>query len=214
MTLQLNFFDNSILDLVPIIIQYIFYESDIAEDILGDVIHFMRHLSKNAMIKIEKKIILNGISVISSGKRNGNSHVFINLLKEYALWFSTPSQKIFHLAKRKSNEVNLIDRMETCLKEKKNSKLERKTKKHLQNSQIMNDILFSLPNADTGLVTTIESVVLLLDTSKLSIYNLLANRSSISSSLPRFKRCKETSSEESFKCEDGLESDVKKITNI
>lgn len=78
----------------------------------------------------------------------------------------------------------------------------------------MNDKLSRLPNTDTGLVTTIESVVLLLDTNKLSIYNLLTNRSSISSSLPRFKRYKETSSEESFKCEDGLESDVKKLTNI
>lgn len=78
----------------------------------------------------------------------------------------------------------------------------------------MNDKLSRLPNTDTGLVTTTESVVLLLDTNKLSIYNLLANRSSTSSSLPRFKRYKETSPEESFKCEDGLESDVKKLTDI
>lgn len=210
---DLNLFDNYIPNLVPIIKPYIFYESDVTEDISRDIVHFMRYLSKNATIKIDKVFILNDIGGIPSGERNDNSHVFINLSQEYSSLISALSQKISCLAKREPDSENLIDRMELYLKEKQIRQLEKKTKKHLQDLQIMNAVLSNLSNTATGLITTIESAALSSDTNNPLIYNLLTDRSLISSSLPRFKRHKEISFKEIFNNEEE-DFDAKKLSNI
>lgn len=211
---DLNLFDNSIPNLVPIIKPYIFYESDATEDISRDIVHFMRYLSKDAIVIIDKVFILNSIGGIPSGERNDNSHVFINLSQEYPSLTETLSQKISHLAKRQPDSENLIDRMELYLKEKQITKLEKKTKEHLQDLQIMNAVLSNLSNTATGLITTVESAALSSDTNNPLIYNLLTDRSLISSSLPRFKRRKETSFEEIFNNTDKDELDIKRLPNI
>lgn len=210
---DLNLFDNSIPNLVPIIKPYIFYEAEAAEDISKDVVHFMGHLSKSAMIKIDKVFILNGIGGIPSGERNDNSHVFVNLSQEYKSLTKTLSHKISYLANRKPDSENLIDRMELYLKEKNISKLENETKEHLQDLEIMNAVLSNLSNTATGLITTIESAALPSDTNNPLIYNLLTDRSLISSSLPRFKRRKEISFEESIKYENEDKLDVKELSS-
>lgn len=211
---DLNLFDNSIPNLVPIIKPYMFNEKDATEDMSGDMIHFMRHLSKNVVPTIDKFFILNNIGGIPSGERNDNAHVFINLSQEYKSLTKTLTHEISALAKREPESEDLIDRMEIHLKEEEIAELENTTKEHLQDLHIMNAVLSNLSITATGLITTIESAALSSDTNNPLLYNLLTDRSLISSSLPRFKRHKKCSFEQFLEEEEEHEVSLKTSKSI
>ncbi|CAL9735915.1 amino-acid acetyltransferase, mitochondrial [Monosporozyma servazzii] len=193
---NLNLFDNYIPNLVPIIKPYVFNETDATEYMSTNIVHFMKHLSKNAVPIIDKFFILNSVGGIPSGERNDNSHVFINLSQEYKSLTNALANKISLLAKREPESEDLIDRIEIHLKEEEIVESENITKEHLQDLQIMNVVLSNLLPTATGLITTVESAALSSDTNNPLLYNLLTDRSLISSSLPRFKRFKKCSFEE------------------
>lgn len=202
---DLNLFDNTIPNLVPIIKPFIFNEKDATEDMSGDMVHFMRHLSKNVVPTIDKFFILNTIGGIPSDERNDNSHVFINLSQEFVSLSKSLSHSISALAKREPKSEELIDRMKLYLKEEEIVKREKITKEHLQDLHIMNAVLSNLTMAATGLITTVESAALSSDTNNPLLYNLLTDRSLISSSLPRFKRYHESSFDKFLKENEELE---------
>lgn len=212
-TKDLNLFDNYIPNLVPIIKPYVFDEKNATEAMTTDVVQFMKHLSKNAVPIIDKFIILNSIGGIPSGERNDNSHVFINLSQEYKSLANTLAHKISFLAKREPESEDLIDRMEIHLKEEEIVETENITKEHLQDLHIMNVVLSNLLPTATGLITTVESAALSSDTNNPLLYNLLTDRSLISSSLPRFKRHRKCSFEEFLEEEEEEGGDDDKVSS-
>ncbi|CCK68959.1 acetyl-CoA:L-glutamate N-acetyltransferase KNAG_0B05260 [Huiozyma naganishii CBS 8797] len=183
-----NVFDNSVPDFVPIIKPYIYDERKASEYIANDMIKFMTHMTADPILKIDKLFILNRIGGIPSGERNDNAHVFINLSQEFASLSQMLKSKIASLAKREPQSENLLDRMLVHIQEDQLVNMEVEFKEHLQDLQLANSVLSNLPFTSTGLITTVNSAALTSDKNNPLLYNLLTDRSLISSSLPRFKR--------------------------
>lgn len=185
---QVNLFDNQELNVIPIIKPYIYDERTATESMTKDLVAFMDNFSKGKTPYIDKFFILNKSGGIPSGERHDNAHVFINLSQEYDSLAYSLTETFKSLAKRQPESENLLDRLAMHLKEDELASLEMRYKDHLQDLQIMNVVLTNLSSSSTGLITTIRAAALTSDRKNPLLYNLLTDRSLISSSLPRFKK--------------------------
>lgn len=185
---QVDLFDNQELNVIPIIKPYIYDERTATESMAKDLVGFMDHFSKGKTPYIDKFFILNKRGGIPSGERHDNAHVFINLSQEYDSLASSLTETFNSLAKRQPESENLLDRLAMHLKEDELASLEMRYKDHLQDLQTMNAVLTNLSSSSTGLITTIKAAALTSDRKNPLLYNLLTDRSLISSSLPRFKK--------------------------
>ena len=185
---EAKLFDGTIVDMVPIIKPYIYNEETASEYMAKDVVKFMDHLSQNVTTHIDKFFILNRIGGIPSIERYDNSHVFINLSQEYGSLNSELTRQLQVLALREPESDHLLHRMELFAKESEIVSQEMKVKEHLQDLQLMDAVLSNLSPSSTGLITPVSSAALSSDTKNPLVYNLLTDRSLISSSLPRFKK--------------------------
>lgn len=181
-------FDNSIPTLVPIIKPIIYDERTASTHLSEDFIHFMKHFSRHPIPRIDKVFILNKIGGIPSGERNDNAHVFINLSQEFESMSKSLLNDFELINKKQASSDNLIERMNLHIQKDYMNHLQLDLREHWEDLQLMNGILNNLPVNSTGLITNINSAALSSDTNNPLLYNLLTDRSLISSSLPRFKR--------------------------
>ncbi|CCK73549.1 acetyl-CoA:L-glutamate N-acetyltransferase NDAI_0G05660 [Naumovozyma dairenensis CBS 421] len=180
-------FDGTIVDMVPIIKPYIYNEETASEYMAPNVVKFLDHLCQNVTTHIDKFFILNQIGGIPSIERNENAHVFINLSQEYEKLALDLKKELKYLAKREPESSDLLHRMELYAKEEQIVSMEGQLNEHLQNLQLMDAVLSNLSTTATGLITKVSTAALSSDNKNPLVYNVLTDRSLISSSLPRFK---------------------------
>lgn len=167
---------------------YVYNEETASEFMTKDVVKFMDCLCQGNIPHIDKFFILNNAGGIPSGERNDNAHVFINLSQELEHLSSSLSHNISTLTKREPRSQNLLHRMEVYVKKDEISSLECEYHDHLENLLLMDKVLSNLAATATGLITTVKAAALSSDRKNPLVYNLLTDRSLISSSLPRFKK--------------------------
>lgn len=185
---QASLFDSKSLDLIPVIQPYVFDETTASQRLTNDIVSFMENIVPGGGAPyIDKFFILNNIGGIPSDERRNNAHVFINLSQEYKTLASSLSEQAGSFSVREPQSQNLLDRLTLHLKEDELISLERQYKEHLEDLQLMNAVLSRLSNSSTGLITTTKAAALTSDRKNPLLYNLLTDRSLISSSLPRFK---------------------------
>lgn len=186
---QARIFDSDSLNLIPIIQPRIIEEATATVKAAGDIVEFVGNiLPRGGSPYIDKFFILNDIGGIPSDERRNNAHVFINLSQEYENLASSLKEKIELFSKREPDSENLLDRLALHFKEDKLNSLEAEYKEHLEDLKLMKAVLSNLSNKSTGLITTIGAASLTSDRKNPLLYNLLTDRSLISSSLPRFKK--------------------------
>ncbi|CAI4043677.1 hypothetical protein SKDZ_10G1400 [Saccharomyces kudriavzevii ZP591] len=185
---QSKLFDIANSDMIPIIKPYVYNQETASEFMTTDVVKFMNCLCQGDIPHIDKFFILNEAGGIPSGERNDNAHVFINLSQEFRHLFSSLSHNIRTLRKPEPRSQDLLHRMELHAKQDEISSLECEYHNHLEDLLLMNKVLSNLAPAATGLITTIKAAALSSDRRNPLVYNLLTDRSLISSSLPRFKK--------------------------
>ncbi|CAI4034350.1 hypothetical protein SMKI_10G1370 [Saccharomyces mikatae IFO 1815] len=185
---QSRFFDMANSNFIPIIKPYVYNEETASEFMTKDVVKFMNYLCQGDIPHIDKFFILNKTGGIPSGERNDNAHVFINLSQELKHLYSSLSYNISTLSKREPRSQNLLDRMEVLVKKDEISSLEYEYHDHLEDLLLMDTVLSNLAPTATGLITTTNAAALSSDRKNPLVYNLLTDRSLISSSLPRFKK--------------------------
>lgn len=173
--------------IIPIIKPYIFDESTCTHLPKTEPSTFMGLLVKHLDCHVDKFFLLNHSGGIPSGERNENAHVFINLSQEYGSLSKSLSTKIDLMAKEiNDNSANLYDQMKIVFHKQELQRNHKQYHDHLEDLEIMNSVLSVLSLSSTGLITTLATA------SKLAknpvLYNVLTDRSMISSSLPRFKR--------------------------
>ena len=166
----------------------VYNEETASEFMTKDVVKFMDCLCQGDIPHIDKFFILNKTGGIPSGERNDNAHVFINLSQELNHLSSSLSHNISTLSKREPRSQNLLHRMEVYVKKDEISSLECEYHDHLEDLLLMDTVLSNLAPTATGLITTIKAAALSSDRKNPLVYNLLTDRSLISSSLPRFKK--------------------------
>lgn len=185
---QASLFDSKSLDLIPVIQPYVFDEATASQRLTTDMVCFMENIvPRGGAPYIDKFFILNNIGGIPSDERRNNAHVFINLSQEYKTLASSLGEKAGSFSVREPQSQNLLDRLTLHLKEDELISLERQYKEHLEDLQLMNAVLSRQSNSSTGLITTTKAAALASDRKNPLLYNLLTDRSLISSSLPRFK---------------------------
>ena len=180
-------FDDTIAGTVPIIKPYVYNESSASEYLSKDIVKFMRHFSERSSLLIDKFFILNAIGGTPSIERNGNAHVFVNLSQEFESLKSNLEEQVNMSENRQPDSEDLVDRMRLHIYQDMIVHREEELKEHLQDLELMNCVLSNLSSGSTGLITSIKSASVFTDTKNPLLYNLLTDRSLISSSLPRFK---------------------------
>ncbi|CAI4061058.1 hypothetical protein N7582_001787 [Saccharomyces uvarum] len=185
---QGHFLDIANSNVIPIVKPYVYNEETASEFMTKDVVKFMDCLCQGDIPHIDKFFILNNSGGIPSGERNDNAHVFINLSQEFKHLSSLLSRNISTLEKREPRSQNLLHRMELYVKEDEISSLESECHDHLEDLLLMNTVLSNLAPTATGLITTTKDAALSSDRKNPLVYNLLTDRSLISSSLPRLKK--------------------------
>lgn len=181
-------FNDPKFDVIPIIKPYIYKEKNATENLAPDEILYLEHLSQGNIPHIDKFFIINNIGGIPSDERKKNAHVFVNLSQEYIGLTSNLSNKVRSLAKKENNSASIIGNLNRESDELMINSLHDKYKEHLLDLQLMNTVLSNLSSTSTGLITTIDAALLSSDKKNPLVYNLLTDRSLISSSLPRFKQ--------------------------
>lgn len=168
----------------------IYDERSASTHLSHDFIHFMKHFSRWPTPKIDKVFILNKLGGIPSGERNDNAHVFINLSQEFNHLSQSLVQDFQSINEKQKVGGNgdLIERMNLHIHKDFMNQLQSDIREHWENLQLMNSILNNLSGNSTGLITNVTSAALSSDNNNPLLYNLLTDRSLISSSLPRFKR--------------------------
>lgn len=195
---QINIFNSEQLsNIVPIIKPFVFDESSAREYMMNDAVKFTNYLCQGNIPYIDKFFILNRIGGIPSGERHENSHVFINLNQEYNNIAAILEKKYKDVASPKAESGDFLGRLKLYAKEKEMTTMKRGFKEHLEDLELMNVVLSNLSSKSTGLITTIKAASLTSDRNNPLLYNLLTDRSLISSSLPRFKK-----RHESLECSD------------
>lgn len=185
---QTDVFDSNALNLIPIIQPHVIEESTATVKITDDIVKFVENiLPRSGSPYIDKFFILNNIGGIPSDERRNNAHVFINLSQEYGSLASNLREKVALASKREPESEALLDRLALHLKQDELKLLESSYEEHLEDLNLMNAVLPRLSNKSTGLITTIAAASLTSDRKNPLLYNLLTDRSLISSSLPRFK---------------------------
>lgn len=194
---QASLFDSNSLDLIPIIQPYVFNEATASQEMTKDLVKFMGNIIPHGDTPyIDKFFILNNIGGIPSDERRNNAHVFINLSQEYETLASSLNEKAGSFSEREPESQNLLDRIALHLKEDELLSLEKHYREHLEDLQLMNVVLSRLSNTSTGLITTVKAAASTSDRKNPLLYNLLTDRSLISSSLPRFKDRQELDDED------------------
>lgn len=150
---------------------------------------------KQKQLSIEKIFVLNKTGGIPSVDRNNFAHVFINLHQEYASIVKELNAKIEALESDSTSNTDeaLQKRIQMTLNK---GNLENKLdtyKQHLQNLDIMATGLQNLPLSATGVIASLESCCSFEGEEYSAkknplLYNVLTDRSLISSSLPMFKK--------------------------
>lgn len=182
-------FNDMISDMVPIIKPYIYNEETASEFMAYNIVNFMDKICQNVTPHIDKFFILNKIGGIPSGERNDNPHVFINLSQEYNYLLKDLNERINSVSMVKDVETDdLLQRMTKYVQKKEIANFEESLHEHIEDLKLMNTVLTNLSPSSTGLITTVNSAALPSDKKNPLVYNLLTDRSIISSSLPRFKR--------------------------
>lgn len=187
--------DDTISGTIPIIKPYVYDERNASEYLTKDIVQFMTHFSEGASLLIDKFFILNTLGGTPSLERNENAHVFINLSQEFDSLKQSLVDQLHKLEKREPESGDLVDRMRLHIYDDMISHKEDELKEHIQDMELMDKVLSNLPTSSTGLVTTIKSASVFKDTKNPLLYNLLTDRSLISSSLPRFKNSKSIKSQ-------------------
>lgn len=182
------FSDERMTDVVPIIRPFVFEESSATQYMTKDAVTFTRYLCSDNIPYIDKFFILNRIGGIPSGERNENSHVFINLSQEFGNLREVLQRKYNELDDNRVDSDDVLGRLKVYAMEKKTSLTKRRFKEHIEDIQLMNAVLSKLSTTATGLITTVKAASLASDENNPLLYNLLTDRSLISSSLPRFKK--------------------------
>lgn len=180
-------FDDTVAGTVPIIKPYVYNESSASEYLSRDIVKFMRHFSEGSSLLIDKFFILNAIGGTPSPERNGNAHVFVNLSQEFESLKGSLEEQVYLSENRQPDSEDLVDRMRLHIYEDMIVHREEELKEHIQDLELMNCVLSNLSSGSTGLITSIKSASVFTDTKNPLLYNLLTDRSLISSSLPRFK---------------------------
>ncbi|CAR30452.1 acetyl-CoA:L-glutamate N-acetyltransferase [Lachancea thermotolerans CBS 6340] len=175
-------------DLIPIIKPRIFDEKTCASKPTTNVPELMGQLVRQLDCHIDKVVIISDFGGISSGERQDNAHVFINLSQEFESLSDSLSKDIKVLnAKVSNNEKSSVDAMQLILDMDKLKQTYTRQHAHLEDLQIMDRVLSELPISATGIITALSAASNLFKNNPL-LHNVLTDRSLISSSLPRFKR--------------------------
>lgn len=207
---QAPLFDSSALDLIPVIQPYVFDEATACQRLTNDMVCFMENIvPRGCAPYIDKFFILNNIGGIPSDERRNNAHVFINLSQEYEPLSKSLSERAGSFSEREPESQNLLDRLALHFQEDELISLERQYKEHLEDLRLMNAVLSKLSNTSTGLITTTKAAALTSDRKNPLLYNLLTDRSLISSSLPRFKARQDIADEDHswYEMSNEIESD-------
>ncbi|QLQ78490.1 hypothetical protein HG537_0A07370 [Torulaspora globosa] len=185
---QSRVFDSDELNLIPIIQPNVVDEATSTVKCTDNVVEFVKNiLPKGGLPYIDKFFILNTVGGIPSDERRNNAHVFINLSQEYGQLARELAGKVAAISRREPDSEGLLDRLALHLKENELKSLEKRYEEHLEDLKLMDVVLSGLSNKSTGLITTIGAASLTSDRKNPLLYNLLTDRSLISSSLPRFK---------------------------
>ncbi|KAM3159933.1 Amino-acid acetyltransferase, mitochondrial [Lachancea thermotolerans] len=175
-------------DLIPIIKPRIFDEKTCASKPTTNVPELMGQLVRQLDCHIDKVVIISDFGGISSGERQDNAHVFINLSQEFESLSDYLSKDIKVLnAKVSNDEKSSVDAMQLILDMDKLKQTYTRQHAHLEDLQIMDRVLSELPISATGIITALSAASNLFKNNPL-LHNVLTDRSLISSSLPRFKR--------------------------
>lgn len=175
--------------IIPIIQPYNFYETEAVKKVTTDPAAFITTLIKSLPIKVDKLFIIGKYGGLPSNERQDNSHVFVNLSQEYEDLkrnYTTQSKNI-KLIQSDTSDKDLVEALQLYLNKNKMLNDNDQLKCHIEDLEIMNQALSVLPSSSTGLITTFPAASNLSDSNPL-VYNILTDRSLISSSLPRFKR--------------------------
>ncbi|KAL6940190.1 hypothetical protein ACO0QE_004085 [Hanseniaspora vineae] len=168
-------------------------------------------------LSIEKIFVLNKTGGIPSLDRNNFAHVFVNLHQEYAEIVNELNGEVARLESDSTSntEEALQKRIQMTLNK---TNLENKLdtyKQHLQNLNIMSHGLQNLPLSATGVIASLESCCSFEGEEYSAkknplLYNVLTDRSLISSSLPMFKKTQNDNEADTEWYEMSLTGDDKK----
>lgn len=199
--------DNITSENIPIIQPYIYDESTSTRFVARDKVDYFKQLITHIDCKLDKIFILNKYGGLPSGERHDNAHVFVNISQEFdslknslqkemealtqqlseKATTTTSKSKSLEAQDNDSNGNQLIDKINLFLcKDKLQEALEQYTV-HLEDLCLMETALSVLSHYSTGVITTVPAAGILTRNNPL-LYNVLTDRSLISSSLPRFKR--------------------------
>ncbi|CCH60078.1 hypothetical protein TBLA_0C02700 [Henningerozyma blattae CBS 6284] len=180
-------FDSAFSNFVPIIKPFAYNEITSTRYMIGDLYKLFDDVCKgDSMPTIDKFFILNKIGGIPSDERKANSHVFINLSQEFqALNASLIAQNNYLKIENLTNYKDLNEKAFHIQKIVQNVISE--NNENIENLTLMNIVLSHLLPNSTGLITTVEAASTQYDKTNPLVYNLITDRSLISSSLPRFK---------------------------
>ncbi|SCU98364.1 LADA_0H12530g1_1 [Lachancea dasiensis] len=174
--------------LVPIIRPRIFDQKTCISSTATDIPELMGNFTAQTDCRIDKVVLLSPSGGISSGERHDNAHVFINLSQEFDRLTRSLTEDV------ESTRLRLVQGIEspadTLAPVSSLDKLQKTMKRyqeHLEDLQIVNRVLTRLPSTSTGLITDLSAASNLTRNNPL-LYNVLTDRSLISSSLPRFKK--------------------------
>ncbi|SCV02677.1 LAME_0H04060g1_1 [Lachancea meyersii CBS 8951] len=181
-------------ELIPIVKPRIFDEATCISTTATKFLELADEFVQHVDCRLDKVVLLGDLGGITSGERHDNAHVFINLSQEYDSLFQSMKQKLDASRSQARQEaefsadnltpVFVIDQLQDNIQRQQT---------HLDDLQIMNCILSRLPISSTGLITDLNAASN-RDKNNPLLYNVLTDRSQISSSLPRFKKEKQLSS--------------------
>ncbi|AAS52040.1 ADR120Cp [Eremothecium gossypii ATCC 10895] len=170
--------------IIPIIMPFVYHQQRAKRMLAEDEVAFMRELVAYMPCRIDKFFIINRYGGIPSSERHDNSHVFVNLSQEYGSLAEVLKQQITDLrhemddgllAERRATDGSYKEFQYTTLTES------------LTDLELMSAVLSLLLPSSTGLITSMHSAVTNSRYNPL-LYNVLTDRSLVSSSLPSFKR--------------------------
>ncbi|CUS21117.1 LAQU0S02e06260g1_1 [Lachancea quebecensis] len=175
-------------ELIPIIKPRIFDEKTCISKSTTNMPELMGQLVRQLDCHIDKVVIISEFGGISSGERQDNAHVFINLSQEFENLSKSLLKDIEVLNAKVSNDKkSSLDTMQLILHMDKLKHTYTRQHAHLEDLQIMDRVLSELPISATGIITALSAASNLFKNNPL-LHNVLTDRSLISSSLPRFKR--------------------------
>ncbi|CEP64191.1 acetyl-CoA:L-glutamate N-acetyltransferase LALA0_S10e04544g [Lachancea lanzarotensis] len=175
-------------DLIPIVKPRVFDEKSCSFTTNLDIVNLTDKFVQHVDCRFDKVVLLSNLGGITSGERHDNAHVFINLSQEFDSLSQSLNQSLDILRSQACREaefstdiltpVHIIEQLQRSIELQQS---------HLDNLEIMNRVLSRLPISSTGLITDLDAASN-RDKNNPLLYNVLTDRSLISSSLPRFKK--------------------------